>query len=63
MWAFILPNEATASNTPIEDFGVTTDFLEHWAGFDLWDRLADDTESDLESQTQAPWESPLPPSS
>ena len=62
MWAFILPNEAIASNTPIGDFGVTTDFLEHWAGFDLWDKLADDAEADLESHTETPWE-PLPPSS
>ena len=62
MWAFILPNEGIASNTPIAGFGVNTDFLEHWAGFDLWDKLADDVEADLESHIQTPWEL-LPPSS
>ena len=59
MWAYILPNQAIDSTTAIQDFGVTTDFLEHWAGFDLWSRLAEDIEANLESSTRAPWE-PLP---
>ena len=60
MWALVLPNEVIPATTPIDGFRVTTDFLEHWAGFDLWSELAEDVESNLESQLRAPWEA-LPP--
>ncbi len=55
LWAYVLPNAPIDNSTPIDDFAVTTDFLEHWAGFDLWSALAEDIERDLESKKARPW--------
>jgi endonuclease G len=55
IWAYVLPNEPIPGTTPIDKFKRTTDFLEHWAGFDLWSALADDIEQMLESESRHHW--------
>ena len=62
LWSYILPNEAIDSDRNIDDFAVTTDYLEHWAGFNLWSNLAADIAGDLESKKIAAWQE-LPASS
>ncbi len=60
IWAFILPNDKIATKTPIKRFAVPTDYLEHWAGLDLWSELDDSEEMDLEETTAEPWVETLP---
>ncbi len=60
IWAFILPNDKIATKTPIKRFAVPTDYLEHWAGLDLWSELDDTEETDLEKTTAEPWVETLP---
>ncbi len=62
MWAFILPNDKIPSKTPIKEYAVPTDYLEHWAGFDLWSKLDDVEEDEFESKSRKPWVETLPTS-
>lgn len=55
LYTFILPNESIDSSTPLETFARSVDYLEHWAGFDLWSELPDDEEDYKESMAWEPW--------
>ena len=37
MWSFIIPNKK--SNKPLEDYRVSTEMVERYAGIQLWERL------------------------
>ena len=49
LWAFVLPNRAIPSDTPLNAFAVSTDYLEHWSGLDLWSAIDDEQEDALEA--------------
>ena len=52
---FILPNKKIDSETELSTFARSVDYLEHWAGFDLWSALEDDVEAFKEGTAWGNW--------
>ena len=44
LYTYVLPNSKIDKNTDLNEFTRSVDFLEHWAGFDLWSALPDEVE-------------------
>lgn len=55
VYTFVLPNQAIDKDTPLSQFSRSVDFLEHWAGFDLWSELEDGAEQFKEGTNWGPW--------
>lgn len=52
---FILPNRVIDGSTQLETFARSVDYLEHWAGFDLWSELEDEVEDYKEGTAWGNW--------
>jgi len=55
LYTLVLPNKRIDGDTPLTRFVRSVDYLEHWAGFDLWAELPDAAETFKESTTWSPW--------
>ena len=55
LYTFILPNRAIDSDTDLKTFARSVDYLEHWAGFDLWSELEDEVEDFKEDTAWGNW--------
>jgi len=55
LYTFVLPNEKIEKTTSLDEFVRSTDFLEHWGGFDLWSELPDDVEAFKEGTAWRGW--------
>ena len=55
LYTFVLPNQKIDKATPLDDFSRSVDFLEHWAGFDLWTALDDEVEDFKEGTAWNAW--------
>jgi endonuclease G len=45
MFTYVLPNEKIDRARELSDYARSVDYVEHWAGFDLWSELPDDVEA------------------
>jgi len=55
LYTFVLPNRKIDKDTDIDTFARSVDYLEHWAGFDLWSELDDETEAFKEGTAWGNW--------
>ena len=55
LYTFVLPNEKITPATDINDFSRSVDFLEYWAGFDLWSELPNEIEDYKEGTAWRRW--------
>ncbi len=56
LYTFVLPNRVIRDDTNLNRFARSVDFVEHWAGFDLWSELPDDVEGYEEGVVWGMWE-------
>jgi endonuclease G len=55
MYTLILPNRKISNDTSLKDFARSVDYLEHWAGFDLWSAVPADEQKYKEGIAWRPW--------
>ena len=55
LYTLILPNRPIPNDTPLSNFARSVDFLEHWAGFDLWAGLPRSEQDYKEGIVWRPW--------
>jgi endonuclease G len=55
LYRFVLPNEKIDGSTDLRMFARSVDFVEHWAGMDLWAKLPDEIEAYKEGTAWWPW--------
>ncbi len=50
IWSYCLPNEVLDLREAwAQQYRIDVDFIEHWSGLDLWNKLPDEVENELES--------------
>lgn len=55
LWSFLIPNRKVPRPFELGDFLVSTDQLEHIAGFNCWPKLSPDVAARLESRVAPMW--------
>ncbi len=55
LYTFVLPNRVIRDGMDLTWFAQSVDFVEHWAGFDLWAELPDDVEDYKEGVVWGIW--------
>lgn len=53
VWSVLLPNRKTPASVELESFEVTVNELESITGLDLWEKIANDVEEDIESKLES----------
>ena len=56
LYTVVLPNKVIDKDKPLLLFCKTVDYVEHWAGFDLWSALPDGEEVVKEAALYGTWE-------